>query len=206
MKQEIDLEQRILEVAEKLFMEKGFAATKTTEIAAKAGCNHALIHYYFHTKENLFEKVFVNKFTVGMNQLKVELDGVTDIEQLTRKFIDRHLELVVKNQYLPLFLLGELNANPKRIELLRRVVADHPVFGDFFLKLQAILQLEHERGTIREIDAFNYMLNIVSLSIMSVVMLPIYAKATGIDRKAQREFIDMRREEITHLVLRGIMN
>ena len=206
MKQEIDLEQRILEVAEKLFMEKGFAATKTTEIAAKAGCNHALIHYYFQTKENLFEKVFVNKFTVGMNQLKVELDDVNDIEQLTRKIIDRHLELVVKNQHLPLFLLSELSAAPKRIELLRRVVADHPVFGDFFLNLQAILQIEHERGHIREIDAFNYMLNIVSLSIMSVVMLPIYSKATGIDRKAQREFIDMRREEIIQLVLRGIMN
>ena len=41
---------------------------------------------------------------------------------------------------------------------------------------------------------------------MSVVMLPIYSKATGIDRKAQREFIDMRREEIIQLVLRGIMN
>lgn len=206
MKQEVDLEQRILEVAEKLFMEKGFAATKTTEIAAKAGCNHALIHYYFQTKENLFEKVFVNKFTVGMNQLKIELDDVNDIEQLTRKIIDRHLELVVKNQHLPLFLLSELSAAPKRIELLRRVVADHPVFGDFFLNLQAILQIEHERGHIREIDAFNYMLNIVSLSIMSVVMLPIYSKATGIDRKAQREFIDMRREEIIQLVLRGIMN
>lgn len=67
-----------------------------------------------------------------MNQLKVELDDVTDIEQLTQKIIDRHLELVVKNQQLPLFLLGELNATPKHIELLRRVVSDHPVFGDFF--------------------------------------------------------------------------
>lgn len=130
-----------------------------------------------------------------MNQLKVELDDVTDIEQLTQKIIDRHLELVVKNQQLPLFLLGELNATPKHIELLRRVVADHPVFGDFFLNLQAILQIGHERGHIGEIDAFNYMLNIVSLSVMSVVMLPIYAIAIGIDCKDQREFIDMRREE-----------
>ena len=39
------------------------------------------------------------------------------------------------------------------------------------------------------------MLNIVSLSVMSVAMLPIYAIAIGIDCKDQREFIDMRREE-----------
>lgn len=56
-----------------------------------------------------------------------------------------------------------------------------------------------------EIEAFNYMINIFSLSIRGVVMLPIYAKATGIDRKAQREFIAMRRDEITRLVLRDIM-
>ena len=52
----------ILETAEQLFLEKGFAMTSTTEIAKKIGCNQALIHYYFRTKENLFNLIFEKKF------------------------------------------------------------------------------------------------------------------------------------------------
>ena len=52
------MEQAILRAAERLFLDKGFALTSTTEIAREAGCNQALVHYYFRTKENLFSKRF----------------------------------------------------------------------------------------------------------------------------------------------------
>ena len=51
-------EQQILASAEKLFLQKGFSATSTTDIARDAGCNQALVHYYFRTKENLFNRIF----------------------------------------------------------------------------------------------------------------------------------------------------
>ena len=54
-------EAAILEAAEKLFMEQGFASTTTMQIAKRAGCNQALVHYYFRTKDNLFEKIFEEK-------------------------------------------------------------------------------------------------------------------------------------------------
>ena len=59
---ELSTEQLILKVAERLFLEKGFAMTSTTEIAKEVGCNQALIHYYFRTKDNLFNVIFENKF------------------------------------------------------------------------------------------------------------------------------------------------
>jgi AcrR family transcriptional regulator len=54
-------EQAIIEVAERLFLEKGFALTSTTEIAKEVGCNQALVHYYFRTKDKLFEAIFEKK-------------------------------------------------------------------------------------------------------------------------------------------------
>lgn len=204
MKPETDIEQRILEAAEKIFMSKGFAATKTTDIAAKAGCNHALIHYYFRTKENLFEKVFVNMFSVGVGQLTVEIDSVKDIVELTGKLVSSHLSLVEKRSRLPLFILNELTTNPARIDMLRNIINNYPLFNEFFFKLEAVLQREAEEGHIRPIGAMNYMLNIVSLTIMTVTILPIFAKAANVDRKGQKSFLEMRREEITQLVLRGI--
>ena len=55
------MEQSILKVAEQLFLDKGFNRTSTTEIARVVGCNQTLIHYYFRTKENLFNRIFEKK-------------------------------------------------------------------------------------------------------------------------------------------------
>ena len=61
-------EAAILEAAEKLFMEQGFASTTTMQIAKRAGCNQALVHYYFRTKDNLFEKIFEEKVRFYRNE------------------------------------------------------------------------------------------------------------------------------------------
>ena len=66
------LEKSILEAAESLFLEKGFARTTTTMIAREVGCNQSLIHYYFRSKEKLFQLVFekyLQIFTVGLSTI-----------------------------------------------------------------------------------------------------------------------------------------
>lgn len=58
---ETTTEQLILEAAEAEFLEKGYGKARTTEIARRAGVNHSMLHYYFRTKENLFEVMFQKK-------------------------------------------------------------------------------------------------------------------------------------------------
>ena len=60
-------EQQILASAEKLFLQKGFSATSTTDIARDAGCNQALVYYYFRTKGNLLNRIFDAKFMLELN-------------------------------------------------------------------------------------------------------------------------------------------
>ena len=55
---EENMEYKILKAAEKLFLEQGFIRTKMAQIAEEAGCNQALVHYYYRTKELLFEKIY----------------------------------------------------------------------------------------------------------------------------------------------------
>ena len=50
-------EAAILEAADRLFKENGFKGTTTTMIAGQAGVTHAMLHYYFRTKEQIFIKV-----------------------------------------------------------------------------------------------------------------------------------------------------
>lgn len=52
----------LLDAAETLFAEKGFAGTTTREVVKRAGCNLALISYYFGGKEGLYQAVLVRYF------------------------------------------------------------------------------------------------------------------------------------------------
>ena len=61
MSKKDNTEQAILQTAETEFLDKGFALAKTTEIAKQAGVTHAMLHYYYRTKEKLFERVFQEK-------------------------------------------------------------------------------------------------------------------------------------------------
>ncbi|MGN6539204.1 MAG: TetR/AcrR family transcriptional regulator, partial [Ginsengibacter sp.] len=54
-------EEKIKEAARKVFMEKGFAATRTRDIAEESGINLALLNYYFRSKEKLFHEVMSEK-------------------------------------------------------------------------------------------------------------------------------------------------
>src|SRR3954454_19195781 len=53
-----DTEQRILEAAHAVFVRRGTAGARMQEIAAEAGANQALLHYYFRTKDRLAQAAF----------------------------------------------------------------------------------------------------------------------------------------------------
>ena len=53
-----DLEKEIIENAKQLFIEKGFAETSMSDIAARTGINRPVLHYYFRTKDKMFQAVF----------------------------------------------------------------------------------------------------------------------------------------------------
>lgn len=58
----VSYEKIILDVAENSFAEKGFANTKLTCIAQDANVNHALVHYYYRSKKNLYDCVVKRLF------------------------------------------------------------------------------------------------------------------------------------------------
>lgn len=54
----IDTRERILDVAERLFMAHGFEGTSMRQITGDAGVNLAAVNYHFGSKESLMEEVF----------------------------------------------------------------------------------------------------------------------------------------------------
>src|SRR5437773_829570 len=50
--------ERLMDVSERLFAERGFSGTSVRDITAEAGCNVAAVNYYFGGKENLYREMF----------------------------------------------------------------------------------------------------------------------------------------------------
>lgn len=163
-------EQAIMEAAEELFLENGYSKTTTTMIAARAGVTHAMLHYYFRTKEHIFIKV-VDKY---MDEL---LDSFQPLMRKQAPFwetletgISAHFDFLLKHPSLPAFLYDTVRYNPELIEswrgritgTLRRIALFH---GELIRK-------EMDAGRIRRVDPVQLMLDIVTLNISPFLLLP----------------------------------
>lgn len=62
---------RLLDAAEQLFIERGFAGTSLRAITAAAGVNLAGVNYYFRTKEILFQEVLSRRLR-PINQRRLQ--------------------------------------------------------------------------------------------------------------------------------------
>lgn len=197
-----NMEEAILNAATKLFLEKGFKSTSTTEIAKKAGCNQALVHYYYRTKDRLFEAIFQNKvkFFIGA-LLGVENENLPYQEKLANK-IESHFEAIKTDPKLPLFFFNELSTNPKRIEAIKTSIGDLPDLA--FSKMDSELQVEIKKGAVRPIEIRDLLMTIVSLNLFVFIGEPMFKIMTKQSDEAYSKFLEHRKKENVRIVLNSL--
>lgn len=122
MKEEQNTEQAILKAAEKEFIEKGYALSKTTEIAKAAGVTHAMLHYYFRTKENLFDKVFQEKSRLIAGSFASIVNEDLPFLEKVAKSVEMHFNFLINNPKLAFFVVSEIVANKERQDNLQKNV------------------------------------------------------------------------------------
>jgi AcrR family transcriptional regulator len=112
-------EKQILDAADNIFHTKGLNGARMQEIADKAGINKAMLHYYYRSKQLLFEAVFENAFSLLAPQLNAILNDDSSIEEKVRNFTHNYITFISKHPYLPNFVIQELNRNPDFIEKIQ---------------------------------------------------------------------------------------
>jgi len=196
-------EQSILEEAEKLFQEKGFALTSTTAIAKKVGCNQALIHYYFRSKENLFNVIFEIKFKTFFQQI-FELNKFKDLpfKEKLKHMIESHFDMIRKNPRMPLLIITELSRQPEQLKNLREKL--HALPEQLFKQLDAELQAEITAGRVREISLMDLIVTMLSLNISLFLLMPIAGELIPLDETQKQILIEHRRTEHVNLILNNL--
>lgn len=109
-------EERIFDAATEVFEEKGFAATRMQEIADRAGINKSLLHYYFRSKELLFEAVFDKLLDKMFSKVLGVFSSDKTFEEKIRLYYAEHISFFQKNPRLPIFIMSEIALNPERLK------------------------------------------------------------------------------------------
>ena len=195
-------EQQILEAAEREFLEKGYDGARTTSIAKSAGVTHAMLHYYFRTKEQLFER-FIDKKMSEVVPLLTHLFGNSDLPLVERieKTISVHFDFVATNPDLPRFLINEILPYKERCDLFYSKVAN-------FLYLFNNLQREVNEAAARgEVEQFNVLLlfqSILSLNIFPSLMANMIENLLSDNRQSIEMLLAQRKTENIELIMRRI--
>lgn len=194
-------EDRILRAAEREFFSKGYEGARTTAIAAEAGVTHAMLHYYFRTKEHLFDVLMADKISVIREILTGFLqtdDG--SLSDRIRRGVERHFDLLAANPDLPLFVLGEAKRN---CEVLKRA-ADNTfaLLPEMLVNFQNQIDEGARRGENVQIDAFMLILDIVSLNLFAVMSLPLMS-VIGLPMERNR-YLQMRKEEVITTIMKRL--
>ncbi len=195
-------EQVILEAAEKLFLEKGFSMTSTTLIAKAAGCNQALIHYYFRTKEHLFEAVFEKKMKMFVSTFFQAGKENSTLEDKLKQKIETHFDMLKANPQLPFLIFNELITNPKRLDKFKNKIKT--IARPILLQIQSDLQTEIEKGNIRPITAVDLLITIFSLNVILFLGSPILKTIANLSDDEYQNFIEHRKRENVTAILKSL--
>src|SRR5690554_5197668 len=136
-----DTEGQILNAAENVFQKKGMDGARMQEIADEAGINKAMLHYYYRSKQLLFEAVFTNAFSLLAPQLNKILNDDSSIEDKVKNFTHNYISFIAKHPYLPNFIIQEMNRNPKFFDKIQQNTA-FPTLDKF----NSQVALEAEQG------------------------------------------------------------
>jgi len=193
-------EDKIVEAAKTVFVQKGMDGARMQEIANEAGINKALLHYYFRTKQKLFEKVFSIIFKDIFRVLEQAISEEIGFEEFLEGFITNYIRLLKSKPFIPHFVIHELNRKPERIiELMQSISFDKQ-------KLFSLIDRAVKEKVIRPIQPVHLLTNVVSMCIFPVIAKPII---TGFildgDINKYKQYMDERPTEVIAFVKRAVL-
>ncbi|MBX2876732.1 MAG: TetR family transcriptional regulator [Saprospiraceae bacterium] len=189
---EKDTEQKIKEAARTIFQEKGFAATRTREIAERAGMNLALLNYYFRSKQKLYDIIMTETMQTFFGGVIKILDNQdTSIEEKIEAFVTHYIDLLQENANVPHFILTNIRENPEGY--LEKIGALEKAKSSFFF--QQFIQAAMD-GKVPPINPIHLMLNLIGLVVFPFLAKPMITASTGVSDQQYAAMLEERKRLI----------
>jgi AcrR family transcriptional regulator len=172
------------------------------DIADRAGINKSLLHYYYRSKDKLFDAVFQKVAAKVFSKFAPVFDENLTLEEKIRFFYKEHISFMKENPRLPSFILNEINRNPARIKKIIKNVD--------FNKLWKILEDQH-KGELEMYNITRESVPQVMTTIASISVFPFAARSIietilgniGVDYDT---YIEERKEFAADFVISALKN
>lgn len=168
-KKDESTEQRILEAARRVFLEEGMAGARMQDIADRAGINKALLHYYFRSKEKLFDMIFREAALRFMPRVSVLFEADIPLFDKIRTFTAAYIEMLIENPFLPVFMISEMHRQDPASFLEKIWQGKRPAVDRFMTQVQE----EIRQGIIKPIQPVHLMVNLMSMCIFPFAAKPM---------------------------------
>ena len=197
-------EQRILDAAHAVFLRRGTAGARMQEIAAEAGVNQALLHYYFRSKERLSQAAFERAAMQLMPAVVHVLSSAAELEDKVSGVIELELDHLSRSPYLPGYVISELTHHPERVRQLITAISGmtpEDIRPRVVATLAAQIQARVRRGSMRPIAPEQFIVNLMSLCIFPFAARPMISALLGLDQHDFERFIADRRADLPSFFL-----
>lgn len=192
-------ETNILEAAKRVFQKKGMVGARMQEIADDAGINKSLLHYYYRSKQKLFEAVFKQAFGLMAPKINSVLNAELGLEEKIKTLTHNYISFLMKHPYLPSFVINELNSNPDFVKTL--ISEKHfPNISVFRKQVDELV----EAGKIKSINANQLFINIMSLTLLPFIGAPLLKGFTRLDDAAYTQLLEDRKTEVSDFIIHAI--
>ena len=193
-------EEKIIDAAKKVFMQKGMYGARMQEIADEAGINKALLHYYFRNKKKLFEGIFQELFRKFLPSAIGILDSEEPLESKIRRLVNSYITMLSEDPFLPVFVISEIHQNPEIISSVKKLLSKVRL-SRFVQQLQEGI----DQGLYKPVPPAQFMVNMLSMCIFPFLAKPIISEAFSLDEKAFSAFIEERKALLPDLILNTII-
>lgn len=200
--QKNNMEEQILLVAKELFMQNGYEGVSTTQVAKAVGCNQALVHYYYRTKQNLFKIICQQEIQKMLKILADIPQEDISLENFIEKIIEAQIGFLKNNPDAPFFIIGELRHNSEVLKMMKELFSE---FGKEIVgKIRMFVQIKQSKGELNDVSVEDLLIDIVSLDVMSFVGQVLFTQILEMDSQTQEAFLERRKTHIKKLILSSI--
>lgn len=196
----ITMEDRILEAAKQVFVRKGYEATKMGDVAAEAGIGRTALHYYYRTKEMLFDAIFDQLIGALLPNLGAIIDENTSFLEKLPKIIDQYVKTLQRNPLFPIFVINELERAPEHIyhSILKNPSRIEPI-----IRMRRQMEKEMEQGLLKKLPVYYVATTLISLLVFPMLVRnPFTAIFMGGDAGKYEAFLQERIPFVTDIMIR----
>ncbi|MDR2929275.1 MAG: TetR/AcrR family transcriptional regulator [Cytophagaceae bacterium] len=195
-----DVQRRILTAATDLFIRNGFRATSVRDIAAASDASVAMVNYYFRSKYTLFEMIFEDALDALFERVFKSLHSELPFFELLEAWINSYYEILMEYPQLPIFILNEINQDPK--QLMSRMMKREPY--SVYRLLEKRINDEAQKQLIRETPVHDFILNMLSLCVFPFMFRNLATSLTGASNDDYNDMLNEHKKYVVTFIINAL--